>query len=147
MALVAVCFKAVDLLMLSQCLMLLLLFVCGFVGLCFVLVLDCSSKYPCVDLESFSTGGPTLTTFVFQIMREKGSKYNKILAIIGWRLDDGPTMNVGLVFQKFWTSVAKKLYFCDFPGGGGSGHSAPLWIGPWYPLLFNNLCVLAFMWL
>ena len=34
--------------------------------------------------------------------------------------DDGPTLNAGLVFQRLWTSIAKKtLYFCDFSGGSG----------------------------
>ena len=27
-----------------------------------------------------------------------------------WRTDDGPTLNAGMFFQMFWTSIAKKNY-------------------------------------
>ena len=48
-----------------------------------------------------------------------------------WRADDGPTLNVGLVFHRFWTGIAKKkLYFCDFSVGSGLP-VFPLWIRPW----------------
>ena len=39
-----------------------------------------------------------------------------------WRADDGPTLKAGLVaaiFQGIRTCIARKLYFCDFSGGGG----------------------------
>ena len=47
-----------------------------------------------------------------------------------WRADDGPTLNAGLVFQVFWTSIAKKPYIvvifvCVCGGGGGSGPPVP----------------------
>ena len=29
------------------------------------------------------------------------------------------------IFYGIWTSIDKKLYFCDFPGGGGSGPPVP----------------------
>ena len=37
----------------------------------------------CADPESFVRGGPTLTVFFFQIMRERGSKYHLELVIMG----------------------------------------------------------------
>ena len=40
--------------------------------------------------------------------------------VFHWRADDDPTLNAGLVFQGFWTSIAKKPYiFVIFQGGGG----------------------------
>ena len=36
------------------------------------------------------------------------------------------------IIYGIWTSTAKKLYFCDSPGGGGgSGPLPPLWIRQW----------------
>ena len=29
------------------------------------------------------------------------------------------------IFYGIWTSIDKKLYFCDFPGGGGVGVGGP----------------------
>ena len=50
-----------------------------------------------------------------------------------WRADDGPTLNTGLVLQRFWTSIAKKkLYFYDFSGGDPDPLSPsldpPMWL-------------------
>ena len=37
-----------------------------------------------------------------------------------WRADDGQKLNAGLVFQGFWTNIAKKPYiFVIFQGGSG----------------------------
>ena len=41
------------------------------------------SKVSCADPESFARGGPTVTFFFLQIMRERGSKYHYEWAIIG----------------------------------------------------------------
>ena len=45
----------------------------------------------------------------------------------GWRAEDGPTLNAGLVFQGTQTSIAiKKPYiFVIFQGGGRSGPPVP----------------------
>ena len=38
-----------------------------------------------------------------------------------WRADDGPTLNSGLFFQRFWTGTAKKPYiFVIFQGEGSA---------------------------
>ena len=49
-----------------------------------------------------------------------------------WRADDGPSCNACLVhlklwdFYGIWTSIAKKIYFCDFQGGVGTPCPPPL---------------------
>ena len=44
-----------------------------------------------------------------------------------WRADDSPTLNAELVFQRFWTGIAKKPYiFVIFQRGGGGGSGPPV---------------------
>ena len=46
--------------------------------------------------RKFVRGGPTLTTF---LLANEGSEKKR--AIIGWRADDGPILNTGLVACDF----------------------------------------------
>ena len=97
----------------------------------------------CADQDSFVRGGPTLTGFfccfffvcVFFFVDERwedpSTLYHYKRAIIGppakhhlmafgWRADDDPTLNAGLVaaiFQGIWTCIARKPYiFVIFQG-------------------------------
>ena len=59
----------------------------------------------CADPESFVRGGPTLTAFFFSFffsLMRGGRTQIPLLAghqrrFADWRVDDGPTMNAGLV--------------------------------------------------
>ena len=100
-------------------------------------------QWTCADPESFVRGGPTLTTFFFLSFyfdEGGGSEYHYKRGIVGppakrhlvafrWRVDDGPTLNAGLVaaiFQGIWICIARKpLYFCDFSGGVQSPSPPP----------------------
>ena len=46
--------------------------------------------------------------------------------VFHWRADDGPTLNAGLVFQGFQTSIAKKPYIFVIFQGGTDPLSLPL---------------------
>ena len=43
-----------------------------------------------------------------------------------WRGDDGPTLNTGLVLQRFWASIAKENNIFTIFQGGGEGGPDPL---------------------
>ena len=65
----------------------------------------------CADPESFVRGGPTLTTFLFSLMRGDiiqipllaGHQWpaSETPMAFRWRADDGPTLNDGLVALLF----------------------------------------------
>ena len=101
------------------------------------------------DPESFVKGGPTLTTFFGFVLllffvdeeiedpnttisgQSSARQRNTISMALRRCADDGPTgcwLGSFMIFQRIWTSSAKKPYtFVIFQRGGGvAGHPAPL---------------------